>query len=87
MRTNGCTMSYYVPGVGQVSCANHARMGREEVSPHARRGPVVKRTTYRGAMRKYANWRHERSVFAELDALAARKAAPTGLIIRRKAGG
>lgn len=84
-RTNGCVTSYYVPGAGQVPCANHAGMAREPVESYQKPGQIVRKlkalsdkTGPRGVWMRDAGWRAERAkpktrLQATLDATASRK--------------
>jgi hypothetical protein len=63
-RTNGCTTSYYVPGAGQIPCANHARMSREVVESYQKPGaatrtvkPMSDALGPRGVWMRNAGWR------------------------------
>lgn len=67
-RTNGCVTSYYVHGIGQVPCANHAGMTRETVESYQKPGQIVRKlkalsdkTGPRGVWMRNAGWRAEKA--------------------------
>lgn len=84
-KTNGCVTSYYVHGVGQIPCSNHARMTRDLVESYQKPGaatrtvkPMSDKTGPRGVWMRNAGWRKVASKpktahRAALDACASRK--------------